>query len=66
MLMILSQADKTVQSASGGFKFFGGREDKYQEAADLYIAAANAFRMQQSSQCFSLPFGFHLSLPSAL
>lgn len=40
-----------MQSASGGFKFFGGREDKYQEAADLYIAAANAFRMQQSSLC---------------
>ncbi len=42
------QADKTLASASGGFSFFSGREDKYQNAADLYIQAANAFRMQQS------------------
>ncbi|CAN8103286.1 unnamed protein product [Discula destructiva] len=47
---LLQKADKTVQSASGGFKFFGGREDKYQEAADLYISAANAFRMQNSNR----------------
>lgn len=38
-----------LQSASGGFKFFGGREDKYLEAADLYKSAANAFKMQK--QC---------------
>lgn len=56
MLTYSDQADKTVQSASGGFKFFGGREDKYQEASDLYIAAANAFRMQQSSQFLFLLF----------
>lgn len=59
MLTTVSQADKTLQSASGGFKFFGGREDKYQEASDLYISAANAFRMQNSSQS-----SFPLSIPA--
>lgn len=43
------KADKTLASASGGFSLFGGREEKYQNAADLYIQAANAFRMQKSS-----------------
>ena len=43
------QADKTISGASGGFSFFGGRQDKYQDAVDLYIQAANAFRMQNLS-----------------
>lgn len=50
----VSQADKTVASASGGFSFFGGREDKYQEAVDLYIQAANAFRLQNQSGCLKV------------
>jgi alpha-soluble NSF attachment protein len=41
------QADKTLQGAGSGFSFFGGREDKYQNAADLYVQAANAFKMQK-------------------
>lgn len=44
-----------VQSASGGFKLFGGREDKYQEASDLYIQAANAFRMQRAGESIFSP-----------
>jgi len=44
-----NKADKALSGASGGFSFFGGREDKFQNAADLYIQAANAFRMQKSS-----------------
>ncbi|KAH8888174.1 alpha-soluble NSF attachment protein [Thozetella sp. PMI_491] len=43
---LLQKAEKTTSSASGGFSFFGGRQDKYQDAADLYIQAANAFRLQ--------------------
>ncbi|KAI0878463.1 alpha-soluble NSF attachment protein [Hypoxylon argillaceum] len=43
---LLQKADKALASASGGFSFFGGREDKYMNAADLYVEAANAFRMQ--------------------
>lgn len=46
---LLQKAEKTLQSASGGFSFFGGREDKYQNAADLYIQAANAFKMQKQN-----------------
>lgn len=30
---------------------FGGREEKYQNAADLFSQAANAFKMQQSREC---------------
>lgn len=45
----LSQADKALQGASGGFSFFGGRSEKYENAADLYVQAANAFRVQRMS-----------------
>ncbi|KAL8869286.1 MAG: hypothetical protein Q9174_004384 [Haloplaca sp. 1 TL-2023] len=44
---LLQKADKAAQSAGGGFSFFGGRSDKYENAADLYTQAANAFRMQK-------------------
>ncbi|CAK7232743.1 vesicular-fusion protein S17 [Sporothrix eucalyptigena] len=43
---LLQQADKTLASAGSGFSFFGGREQKYRDAADLYVQAANAFRIQ--------------------
>ncbi|KAI1473986.1 TPR-like protein [Daldinia eschscholtzii] len=47
---LLQKADKALSSASGGFSFFGGREEKYQNAADLYIEAANAFRIQKMNR----------------
>ncbi|KAI0385329.1 TPR-like protein [Hypomontagnella monticulosa] len=47
---LLQKADKALSGASGGFSFFGGREDKYQNAADLYIEAANAFRIQKMNR----------------
>ncbi|KAF2017185.1 alpha-soluble NSF attachment protein-like protein [Aaosphaeria arxii CBS 175.79] len=53
---LLRQADKTLQSASGGFSFFGGRADKYEKAAEEYIAAANAFRMQKQGKEAGLAF----------
>lgn len=43
---LLQKAEKTLQSAGSGFSFFGGREDKYQNAADLFTQAGNAFKMQ--------------------
>ncbi|CAM1503872.1 Fc.00g014630.m01.CDS01 [Cosmosporella sp. VM-42] len=46
---LLQKAQKTFQGAGSGFAFFGGREDKYQNAADLYIQAANAFKMQKQN-----------------
>lgn len=49
------KAEKTIQSASGGFGFFSNKEQKYQDAADLYVQAANAFRMQGASQFTYLP-----------
>lgn len=51
---LLAQADKAAQGASGGFSFFGGRGEKWENAADLYLQAANAFRMQKQSTFFSL------------
>ncbi|OAA79535.1 vesicular-fusion protein sec17 [Akanthomyces lecanii RCEF 1005] len=44
---LLQKAEKTLQGAGSGFSFFGGREDKYQNAADLFVQAANAFKMQK-------------------
>ncbi|KAJ4297734.1 vesicular-fusion protein S17 [Kalmusia sp. IMI 367209] len=44
---LLRQADQSLSKAGGGFSFFGGRQEKYEAAADQFIAAANAFRMQK-------------------
>jgi Soluble NSF attachment protein, SNAP len=49
-LIIVAQADKMASSASGGFSMFGGRTEKWENAADLYTQAANAFRMQKQSR----------------
>ncbi|KAI7359381.1 hypothetical protein KC320_g416 [Hortaea werneckii] len=53
---LLQKADKQAASAGSGFSLFGGRAEKYEAAAELYIQAANAFRLQKSSkeagQCF--------------
>lgn len=54
--LLVSQAEKALQGASGGFSLFGGRTEKYENAADLYVQAANAFRVQKMSMSlFSLP-----------
>ncbi|KAK3343806.1 soluble NSF attachment protein [Lasiosphaeria hispida] len=48
---LVQKAEKTLQSAGGGFSFFGGgKEDKYQSAADLYQQAANAFKLERLSK----------------
>lgn len=47
---LLQKADKLLSSASGGFGFFGNKEGKYQDAADLYSQAANAYRMQKNNR----------------
>lgn len=54
------KAEKAAQGAGGGFSLFGGRTEKYENAADLYTQAANAFRMQKQGTCapaigFALP-----------
>lgn len=46
---LLQKAQQTLKSAGSGFSFFGGREEKYQDAADLYTQAANAFKMQKQN-----------------
>ncbi|EGE02840.1 vesicular-fusion protein SEC17 [Trichophyton equinum CBS 127.97] len=42
--VLLQKADKALQSASGGFSFFGNKTEKFENAADLYTQAANCFR----------------------
>ncbi|KAK3304509.1 soluble NSF attachment protein [Chaetomium strumarium] len=44
------KAKKTLQSASGGFSFFSNKEDKYQNAAELYIQAGNAYRLEKMNR----------------
>lgn len=51
----VTQAEKMASSASGGFSMFGGRTEKWENAADLYSQAANAFRMQKQSRLTSYP-----------
>jgi Soluble NSF attachment protein, SNAP len=53
ILTIVAQADKAAGSAGGGFSMFGGRTEKWENAADLYTQAANAFRMQKQSMSAS-------------
>ncbi|KAL1965577.1 hypothetical protein VTN77DRAFT_5661 [Rasamsonia byssochlamydoides] len=48
--VLLQKADKALQSASGGFSLFGGRAEKYENAADMYTQAANAFRVQKMNK----------------
>jgi len=46
------KAEKTLSSVGSGFSsFFSSRkEDKYQEAVDLFVQAGNAFRLQRQSK----------------
>ncbi|MCJ1388442.1 vesicular-fusion protein S17 [Xylographa bjoerkii] len=53
---LLQKADKALAGAGGGFSFFGGRTEKFENAADLYTQAANAFRMQKQGKEAGLAF----------
>lgn len=45
------KAKKSLQGASGGFSFFGGgKEDKLQTAADLFVQAGNAYKMEKMNK----------------
>lgn len=52
----LQKAEKALSSAGSGFSLFGGRQEKYENAADLYIQAANAFRMAKQGKEAGLAF----------
>ncbi|KAK0613830.1 soluble NSF attachment protein [Immersiella caudata] len=48
---LVQKADKTLASVGGGFSFFSsGKEDKYQSAADLYVQAGNAFKLEKHNK----------------
>jgi alpha-soluble NSF attachment protein len=44
-----SQAIKQEKSATGGFSFFGGKQEKYEKAVEMYRSAANAYRVKLTS-----------------
>ncbi|KAJ5688767.1 Tetratricopeptide-like helical [Penicillium macrosclerotiorum] len=52
--VLLQKADKALSGASGGFSWFGGRTEKYENASDLYTQAANAFRVQKMTDTVNL------------
>ncbi|KAB8210056.1 soluble NSF attachment protein [Aspergillus parasiticus] len=54
--VLLQKADKALQGATSGFSFFGGRSEKYENAADLYTQAGNAFRVQKQNKEAGLAF----------
>lgn len=62
--VLLQRADKALSGASGGFSFFGGRTEKYENAADLYTQAANAFRVQKQNKEAGLAFEKAASIQS--
>ncbi|KAH8424812.1 alpha-soluble NSF attachment protein SEC17 [Aspergillus melleus] len=62
--VLLQRADKALSSATGGFSFFGGRTEKYENAADLYTQAANAFRVQKQNKEAGLAFEKAASIQS--
>ncbi|CAG8957912.1 hypothetical protein HYFRA_00000253 [Hymenoscyphus fraxineus] len=47
---LLQKAEKAVAGASGGFSLFGGKQEKWENAAEFYNQAANAFRMQKQNK----------------
>ncbi|KAH6621283.1 soluble NSF attachment protein [Chaetomium sp. MPI-SDFR-AT-0129] len=57
------KARKALQGASGGFSFFSNKEEKYQNAADLYVQAANAYRIErlnkEAGDCFKAAAEIH-------
>ncbi|KAE8145978.1 soluble NSF attachment protein [Aspergillus avenaceus] len=62
--VLLQKADKALSSASGGFSFFGGKTEKFENAADLYTQAANAFRVQKQNKEAGLAFEKAASIQS--
>ena len=55
LTQLLPKADKAASGAGGAFSFFGNRTEKYENAADLYQRAANAFRMQKQGTAAPQP-----------
>jgi len=53
---LLQRADKAASGAGGGFSLFGGRQEKFENAADLYTQAANSFRMQNQTKEAGMAF----------
>ncbi|PKY01675.1 vesicular-fusion protein Sec17 [Aspergillus campestris IBT 28561] len=62
--VLIQRAEKALSGATSGFSFFGGRTEKYENAADLYTQAANAFRVQKLNKESGLAFEKAASIQS--
>ncbi|KAL6947489.1 hypothetical protein ACO0RG_000063 [Hanseniaspora osmophila] len=55
-LELIKQAEKKAQPTTGFFKFMSNDADKFEEAADLYVQAANSYRVSKqvgsAGECF--------------
>jgi hypothetical protein len=54
-MLTSTKADKAASAAVGGFSLFGGRQEKWEIASDLYTQAASAFRLQKQSKDIPVP-----------
>lgn len=48
---LLQQAQKAESGASGGFSFFGGKQDKLEKAAELYTQGRCAMCSAEQHDC---------------
>ena len=53
---LLAQADQAYSSAGSGFSWFGSKTEKFENAADLYIKAGAAFRVNREYQKAGLAY----------
>uniref|UniRef100_A0A4W5K2N2 N-ethylmaleimide-sensitive factor attachment protein, alpha a n=1 Tax=Hucho hucho TaxID=62062 RepID=A0A4W5K2N2_9TELE len=69
-LTLMSEADKKMKSSRGFGTLFGGSSRKYEEACDMYVRAANMFKMAKNwsaaGNAFSQAAHLHLQMDNKL
>ncbi|XP_013984432.1 alpha-soluble NSF attachment protein isoform X3 [Salmo salar] len=69
-LTLMTEADKKMKSSRGFGTLFGGSSRKYEEACDMYVRAANMFKMAKNwsaaGNAFSQAAHLHLQMDNKL
>ncbi|XP_029476699.1 N-ethylmaleimide-sensitive factor attachment protein, alpha a [Oncorhynchus nerka] len=69
-LTLMAEADKKMKSSRGFGTLFGGSSRKYEEACDIYVRAANMFKMAKNwsaaGNAFSQAAHLHLQMDNKL
>uniref|UniRef100_A0A8C8EJE9 Uncharacterized protein n=1 Tax=Oncorhynchus tshawytscha TaxID=74940 RepID=A0A8C8EJE9_ONCTS len=69
-LALIAEADKKMKSSRGFGALFGGSSRKYEEACDMYVRAANMFKMAKNwsaaGNAFSQAAHLHLQMDNKL